>query len=53
MKVPLPDKNFIKERDFYFNNWVGAPTPFIKLQNLTELIHENFWKIFDKKITKN
>jgi len=29
------DKNFIKERDYYFKNWVGAPTPFIKLKNLT------------------
>jgi tryptophan synthase beta chain len=29
------DKNFIKERDYYFKNWVGAPTPFIKLNNLT------------------
>ena len=30
------DKNFIKERDYYFKNWVGAPTPFIKLNNLTK-----------------
>ena len=30
------DKNFIKERDYYFKNWVGAPTPFIKLENLSE-----------------
>ena len=29
------DKNFIKKRDYYFKNWVGAPTPFIKLKNLT------------------
>ena len=29
------DKKFLKERDYYFNNFVGAPTPFIKLQNLT------------------
>ena len=29
------DKNFIKERDYHFKNWVGAPTPFIKLENLT------------------
>ena len=29
------DKNFIKERDYHFDNYVGAPTPFIKLQNLT------------------
>jgi len=30
------DKNFIKERDYYFKNWVGSPTPFIKLENLSE-----------------
>ena len=29
------DKQFLKERDYYFDNYVGAPTPFIKLQNLT------------------
>ena len=29
------DKNFIKKRDYYFKNWVGAPTPFVKLENLT------------------
>ena len=30
------DKNFIKERDYHFKNWVGSPTPFIKLENLTK-----------------
>jgi len=30
------DKKFIQERNYYFKNWVGAPTPFIKLENLTE-----------------
>jgi len=29
------DKKFLKERDYYFKNYVGAPTPFIKLENLT------------------
>jgi len=29
------NKKFIKERDYYFDNYIGAPTPFIKLQNLT------------------
>ena len=24
------DKKFIKERDYYFKNWVGSPTSFIK-----------------------
>ena len=30
------DRNFIKERDKYFKNWVGSPTRFIKLKNLTD-----------------
>ena len=29
------NKQFLKQRDYYFDNYVGAPTPFIKLQNLT------------------
>jgi len=32
------DKKFLKERDYYFKNYVGAPTPFIKLDNLTEYL---------------
>ena len=32
------DKNFLKERDYYFENYVGSPTPFIKLENLTEYL---------------
>jgi tryptophan synthase beta chain len=32
------DKNFIKERDYYFDTYVGTPTPFIKLQNLTRYL---------------
>ena len=31
------DKNFLKERDKYFKNWIGTPTRFIKLNNLTKL----------------
>ena len=30
------NKNFLKERDHYFKTYVGAPTPFIKLDNLTD-----------------
>ena len=30
------DKKFIKERDKYFKNWIGTPTRFIKLENLTK-----------------
>ncbi|MDA7552197.1 tryptophan synthase subunit beta [Candidatus Pelagibacter sp.] len=29
------DKNFIKQRDYYFKNYIGSPTSFIKLQNLS------------------
>ena len=32
------DKKFIKERDYHFKNYVGAPTPFIKLENLTDYL---------------
>ena len=32
------DKKFIDERDKYFKNWVGSPTRFIKLENLTNHI---------------
>ncbi len=30
------NKKFLKERDYYFKNYVGAPTPLIKLENLTK-----------------
>jgi tryptophan synthase beta chain len=29
------NKEFLNKRDYYFKNYVGAPTPFIKLHNLT------------------
>ena len=33
------DKKFIKERDYYYTNWVyKGPTPFIKLENLTKYL---------------
>ena len=28
-------QNFLKARDYYFKNYIGSPTPFIKLENLT------------------
>ena len=30
------EKQFLKERDYYFKNYVGTPTPFIKLHYLTK-----------------
>ena len=32
------NQNFISERDKYFKNWVGSPTRFIKLNNLSKYI---------------
>ena len=33
------DKKFINERDYYYTNWVHkGPTPFIKLENLTNYL---------------
>ena len=29
------DKKFLQQRDYYFKHYVGAPTPFIPLHNLT------------------
>ena len=33
------DRNFIKERDKYFKNWVGSPTRFIKLEKLSQKLN--------------
>ena len=30
------NKKFLEERDRYFQTYVGAPTPFVKLDNLTD-----------------
>jgi tryptophan synthase beta chain len=29
------EKTFLKQRDYYFKNYIGSPTSFIKLQNLS------------------
>jgi tryptophan synthase beta chain len=31
-------KDFIEERDYYFKNWVGAPTPLVKLETLSDYL---------------
>ena len=31
------NKNFLKKRDYYFKNYIGSPTSFIKLKNLSIL----------------
>ena len=45
------DKQFLKQRDYYFNNYVGAPTPFIKLQNLSR--HLGGAQIWAKVVSEN
>ncbi|OUW73915.1 MAG: tryptophan synthase subunit beta [Pelagibacteraceae bacterium TMED216] len=32
------ERKFLNDRDHYFRNWVGSPTPFIKLENLTRYL---------------
>ena len=32
------NKNFLKKRDYYFKNYIGSPTPFIKLENLSNYL---------------
>ena len=43
------DKKFIKERDYYFKNYIGVPTPFFKLKNLTKHLSYfllELWQLF-------
>ena len=42
-------KNFLKERDKYFKNWVGSPTRFVKLDKLTN--HLNGAQIWAKVVS--
>ena len=44
------DKKFIQERDYYFKNYVGCPTPFIKLENLTR--HLGGGQIYAKVVSE-
>ena len=45
------DKSFIKERDYYFENYVGTPTPLIKLDNLTD--HLGGAQLWAKVVSEN
>ena len=44
------DKNFLNERNYYFKNYIGSPTPFFKLQNLTK--HLGGAEIWCKQVSK-
>ena len=43
------DKNFIESRDYYFKNYIGSPTPFIKLHNLSNYLDGA--QIWTKKVS--
>jgi len=44
------DKKFLKERDYYFENYIGSPTSFIRLNNLTK--HLGGAEIFAKIVSE-
>ena len=44
------DKKFLKQRDYYFKNYIGAPTSFVKLQNLSD--HLNGAQIYAKMVSE-
>ncbi len=43
------DKKFIKSRDYYFKNYIGSPTPFIQLHNLSNYLDGA--QIWTKKVS--
>ena len=44
------DKKFLKHRDYYFKNYIGSPTSFIKLQNLSN--HLGGGQIYAKMVSE-
>ena len=44
------DKKFLKERNYYFKNYIGSPTSFIKLQNLSN--HLDGAQIYAKMVSE-
>ncbi|MDC3249654.1 tryptophan synthase subunit beta [Candidatus Pelagibacter sp.] len=44
------DKNFLKQRDYYFKNYIGSPTSFLKLQNLSN--HLGGAQIYAKMVSE-
>ena len=44
------DKRFLKQRDYYFKNYIGSPTSLIKLQNLSNYL--NGAQIYAKMVSE-
>ena len=44
------DKKFLKQRDYYFKNYIGSPTSFVKLKNLSN--HLNGAQIYAKIVSE-
>jgi len=44
------DQKFLKQRDYYFKNYIGSPTSFVKLQNLSN--HLGGAQIYAKMVSE-
>ncbi|MDB2514986.1 tryptophan synthase subunit beta [Candidatus Pelagibacter bacterium] len=44
------DKKFLKQRDYYFKNYIGSPTSLVKLQNLSD--HLGGAQIYAKMVSE-
>jgi len=44
------DKQFLKQRDLYFKNYIGSPTSFVKLENLSN--HLRGAQIYAKMVSE-
>ena len=44
------DKKFLKQRDYYFKNYIGSPTSFVKLKNLSK--HLGGAQIYAKMVSE-
>ena len=44
------DKNFLNQKDFYFKHYIGSPTSFVKLQNLSN--HLGGAQIYAKMVSE-
>ena len=49
------NKKFINQRDYYFKNYIGSPTPFVKLQKNSRHYRYFWWSrnIWIKRYFKN
>ena len=48
------DKKFLEQKSFYFKNYIGSPTSFVKLQNLSNHLGggQIWWKFYSRNSKK-